>query len=719
MAHRTFFRTLLAMAAALAAGMSGAQTIVERIVVTGRSVPQVAGFGSQTLARSPLQASVIGTETLADAGTLTLAGLSAFDAGITDAYSSEGYWSQFSVRGFILDPAATTAATACRSMPRPRSLLANKERVEVLKGISGMQAGISAPGGLINLVTKRPTSAVRSVQLAAVEGGSVVVGVDLGDRFGAQRQFGLRLNVEAAQLRPQTRDADGTRRIWALSGDWQLTPDSRVEAEVESSHQSQPSVAGFSLRGNRLPDAGKVDPRININSQPWRQPVVLDGDTASLRWRQRLSADWQFSAHGMTQRLVSDDRMAFPFGCYDAAADIYYADRYCPDGSADIYDFRSENERRRSDALDLQIAGGLRTGGVVHELSSGLLWTRHAARFQRQAFNYAGAGRDDASVIVSAAPELTDENTDRDERSTEFYLRDAMQFGDAWSLWAGLRHVRLDRASVRTDGSRAIHYAQSFTTPWLGLGRQLSPATFVYASWGQGIETDVAPNRARYVNAGQPLPALKSRQVELGVKHSAEPFEAGLSAFVITRPLAADIGDCDVDGSCTRRIDGEAKHHGPGSFRGQSLGCLARQRKCNVAGRRTARSRRPGTQRPAPEQCARADPEGPDRLHAAHPARPATAGAPGARRWPHRAAGQQHCRTRLDPRRPRPALGADGGGPPDCLAAGRRQRHRCARLARDALPVRPCLPVPAGTAQLVGVGHDRAPVTCPAFRLYS
>jgi iron complex outermembrane receptor protein len=562
MAHHNFIPALLALAAASCVGTSGAQTVTERVLVTGRSLPQLAGFGSQTLARSPLQASVIGTETLAGAGTLTLAGLSAFDAGITDAYSSEGYWSQFSVRGFILDPRSNYRRDGLPINAETALLLANKERVEVLKGISGTQAGISAPGGLINLVTKRPTNAVRSVQLAAVEGGSVVAGVDLGDRFGAQRQFGLRLNVEAAQLRPQTRDTDGSRRIWALAGDWQLTPDSRVEAEVESSHQSQPSVAGFSLRGNTLPDAGKVDPRININSQPWRQPVELDGDTASLRWRQRLSADWQFSAHGMAQRLVSDDRMAFPFGCYDVAADIYYADRYCPDGSVDIYDFRSENERRRSDALDLQFAGSLRTGGVVHELSSGLLWTRHAARFQRQAFNYAGAGRDDASVIVPAAPELTDENTDRDERSTEFYLRDAMQIGDAWSLWAGLRHVRLGRASVRTDGSRAIHYAQSFTTPWLGLGRQLSPATFVYASWGQGIETDVAPNRARYVNAGQPLPALKSRQVELGVKHSAAPLEAGLSTFVITRPLAADIGDCDVDGSCTRRIDGEARHRG-------------------------------------------------------------------------------------------------------------------------------------------------------------
>ena len=562
MAHHNFIPALLALAAASGVGTSAAQSVTERVLITGRSAPQVAGFGSQPLARSPLQASVIGAEALADAGTLTLAGLSAFDASVSDAYSSEGYWSQFSVRGFVLDPRSNYRRDGLPINAETALLLANKERVEVLEGISGTQAGVSAPGGLVNLVTKRPTRAVRSVQLGVVDGGTLVVGADLGDRFGAKQQFGLRLNVEAAQLHPQTRDADGTRRLWALAGDWQLTPDTRLEAEVESSHQSQPSVAGFSLLGNSLPDAGSVDPRVNINNQPWRLPVVLDGNTASLRWRQRLSADWQLSAHGMTQRLVSDDRMAFPFGCYDAGADVYYADRYCPDGSLDLYDFRSENERRRSDALDLQFAGSLRTGSVAHELSTGVLWTRHTARFQRQAFNYAGSGRDDGSVIVPAAPELTDENTDRDERSTEFYLRDAMQLGEAGSLWAGLRQVRLERASVRTDGSRAIDYTQSFTTPWLGLGWQLSPQTFVYASWGQGIETDVVPNRARYTNAGQPLPALKSRQFEAGIKHAAGRLDAGLVAFSIVRPLAADLGSCDDDASCTRRIDGEARHQG-------------------------------------------------------------------------------------------------------------------------------------------------------------
>jgi iron complex outermembrane recepter protein len=162
------------------------------------------------------------------------------------------------------------------------------------------------------------------------------------------------------------RNARGSRQL-ALAGDAQLTPDARLEAEVEWSEQRQPSVPGFSLRGDRLPSADDIDPRINLNNQPWSQPSVFEGTTASLRWRQRLSDRWAFSAHGATQRLRNEDRVAFPFGCYDAAADLYYADRYCPDGGFDLYDFRSEGERRRVDALDLQLAGQARTGAVTHD----------------------------------------------------------------------------------------------------------------------------------------------------------------------------------------------------------------------------------------------------------------------------------------------------------------------------------------------------------------
>ena len=562
-----------------ATGATSATTsnVSERVVITGRSVPQVSGFGGTPLALSPLQAATVSASELADAGATSLAGIARLDAGVSDAYNTEGYWSTLTIRGFVLDNRSNFRRDGLPINAETAIGLANKERVEVLKGISGVQSGVSAPGGLVNLIVKRPGARVRDIRLDAQQGGTLAATIDIAERFGDGQRFGLRLNAHAAELRPQVRDADGSRRLLALAGDWQITPDSRLEAEFETSHQRQPSVPGFSLRGNALPEARSIDPRLNLNNQPWSLPVVLDGDTASLRWRQRLSADWQFTAHGATQRLRSDDRIAFPFGCYDAAADVYYADRYCPDGSFDLYDFRSDNERRRTDALDLQFSGIARTGSLSHELAAGVLLSRREDRFQRQAYNYTGSGKDDGTVATPPAPELTDENTNRDERSTEFYVRDALTISPQWSLWGGLRHTHLDRESVRTDGSRAIAYEQSFTTPWLGVAWRANDATMLYASWGQGIETDVAPNRARYVNAGEALPALKSRQVEVGAKHAANGLEASIAAFVITRPLAADIGECKKDASCERRIDGTVRHQGIEGALGQRWGAWSIQ----------------------------------------------------------------------------------------------------------------------------------------------
>jgi iron complex outermembrane recepter protein len=56
---------------------------------------------------------------------------------------------------------------------------------------------------------------------------------------------------------------------------------------------------------------------------------------------------------------------------------------------------------------------------------------------------------------------------------------------------------------VRTDGSRATDYAQSLHHALAGAGHGRPPGTLAYASWGQGVESEVAPNRARYTNAGQ------------------------------------------------------------------------------------------------------------------------------------------------------------------------------------------------------------------------
>jgi len=551
------------------AGLAGAQTQplpLPQVSVSGKAAeaaPGLAGFGDPP-ARLPMQAVSLPAERLADLGVSQLSGLTKLDASVSDAYNAVGYWSTLKVRGFDLDNRFNLRRDGLPVSGETALSLANKAAVELLKGSAGMQAGTSAPAGLVNLVVKRPLAEDETtLALDFVQPGSVEARVDHSQRFGAGREFGLRVNLAAARLDPMLRDSRGRSYTAALAADWRASADTLVEAEVEFNRQSQPSQQGFSLLGGALPDPRHIDPRLNLNNQPWSQPVVFDNTHASLRVQQKLAGDWRAQASLGIQRLRSDDRLAYAFGC--SSEDDY--SRFCADGSYDVYDFRSEGEHRDTTALDLSASGSAQFAGLRHALTVGALASRFQSRFQRQAYNWAGIGRIDGSALTDAQPELTDENTNRDERSRELYLRDRVALGAATTAWLGLRHTRLHRASVRTDGSRATDYAQGVTTPWVALSHAIASDWLVYASWGQGVESEVAPNRPRYVNAGQALPALKSRQTEIGLKTGTQRVEGALTLFDIRRPAWRDVllpgfTACSADDSCERRIDGSARHRG-------------------------------------------------------------------------------------------------------------------------------------------------------------
>jgi iron complex outermembrane receptor protein len=555
-------RTPIAAAALLLAAGAHAQTTLAPVTVTGRAEPvaTVTGWGDIPLSQTPLQASVISAEQLRDRGAQRLADLVKVDASLSDAYNADGYWDFITVRGFTLDNRFNYRRDGLPISAETSIPLDNKERVEVLKGASGIQAGTSAPGGLVNLVVKRPTDEpLRSVQLGWREPGSVLGAVDIGQRFGAQNAFGVRLNVAYEHLDPQLYSAKGKRHLLAAAGDWRLSASTLIETEFETSHRSQPSQPGFSLLGSKVP--APVDPRINLNNQAWSQPVVMDANTASLRVTQRLSSNWRATAHGMTQQLRSDDRLAYAYGC---SAEINYS-RYCSDGTFDFYDFRSENERRRTDALELALQGEVDAAGLHHTATTGVLQSRVKNRFQRQAYNYVGTGLVDGNAVTPADPSLTDENTNRNERSTEFFARDALRLNESLTAWLGLRHTQLYRESVRTDGSRATAYKQSFTTPSIAASYTLAPEQMLYASWGRGVESEVVDNRARFINAGEGLSST-SRQIELGLKVGTPHATWGLAWFDIVRPVWGNTGaNCNDDttpGSCTRVEDGTARHRG-------------------------------------------------------------------------------------------------------------------------------------------------------------
>lgn len=556
-------------AAALAAAVccaGHAQQPSSTVVITGRSASgaSVAGFGDTPLTRMPLQANVFDSTQLKDADVSSMAGLTKLDASVSDAYNAEGYWSSLAVRGYSLDNRFNYRRDGLPINAETAIALDNKERLELFRGTSGIQAGTSAPGGLVNLVVKRPQGSQRSLTLGFKEHGSLLAAVDLGESFG---KVGLRLNAAIEKLDPPYRNTRGRRSMLALAADFRLAAGTLLQAEVETSRQRQPSLAGFSMLGNHVPAGSDIDPRVNLNDQPWRQPVVFDGTTASLRLQQRLSDNWNFVAHAMQQRLKTDDGTAFPFGVYDPATYecAQWCDRYAPDGTFTYWEYLSNNERRTNSALQLSVDGQLQTAAVQHRVEAGMLLSRQRGRFEDQVFDIAGTGRIDGGLVTPPSAGFTDANTNRDDRSTEVFVRDAMNFGGAWQVWAGLRHTRLEREAQRTspaaDGLRPTAYSRTASTPWLAVAYRLAPRTMLYASWGKGLETDVAPNRDRYTNAGQSL-ELESRQFEMGFKHGSDRVEAALTVFDIDRGQTADIGLCGASMSCTRVADGSARHRG-------------------------------------------------------------------------------------------------------------------------------------------------------------
>jgi len=543
------------LATLAASGVALAQSAtLPTVTVTGqRPSPSVgvAGFGDEPLASSPFSAQVVTQTEMKDRGTRRLSDLTQIDASVSDAYNAAGYWDFLTVRGFVLDNRYNFRREGLPINAETSIPLDNKARIELLKGTSGIQAGTSAPGGLVNYVVKRPTGTTTSAILGWQGSNNRLAAVDVGTRFGAMQSFGVRVNAAYEHLDPEIRSLRGHRHLLAVAADWRLGANTLLEAEFETSRRSQPSQPGFSMLGAVVPAPG--DPRINLNNQPWTLPVVFDANAATLRLQQRLTEDWRMAATLGTQRLRSDDRVAFPFGC-SAQGQVAPPFTYCSDGTFDLFDFRSENERRRTDALDVSISGKLTLGGIAHDLTAGVLYSRYIARFQNLAFNFVGTGNVLGTAVTPPDPQTLSFNTNRDERSTELYLRDGLRITPSFRAWAGLRHTRISRSSATTDGIAGPAYSQAFTTPWLALSHEFSPQQIAYASWGQGIESVVTPTLPSYANPGRALPALKSRQFELGVKGGVDAFQWTAAYFDIDRPAATDTGaDFFIDGSALHR----------------------------------------------------------------------------------------------------------------------------------------------------------------------
>lgn len=517
------------------------------------------------LSETPLAAEVIDAEDMRNRGVRSLSQAIRSEPAVSDAYNTIGFIEALQVRGFRLDSLLNYRRDGMPVSNYTPLAVENLEAIEIVNGTAAVLGG-GTPGGLVNYRLKRPTAAPLAMVMAEVsERGTVLVQGDFSGRL-ADGAFGYRINASATDRHPYPEDADGRRGFVSGWFDWRAGQRTTLVAEFDYSNVRQISVPGYGLLdtngdgiGDTLP--APITPRRNLNAQPWSLPFESAALTGSVRWQQQLAEHWNFELRAAGQDIRTNDRIAFPDGC--SAGPVYVYPGVCANGDVDLYDYRSDDERRRIAAVDAALSGTARTGQITHELRLGARRTRYTERFPMyQAYNFVGIDNIFAPVVLPEDPTPSVLNPERTQTLSEVAVSDVMRAGPA-SLWLGGRWTRIERDSALSDGSEAVGFDQRFFTPWVAIGWQPWGGGFAYASYGTGVEVEAVPNRPeQYVNAGAALPALESRQIEVGFKQVASAGHAlTLALYSIDKPFGDDIAQ--DDGRVLRVAGGrESRHRG-------------------------------------------------------------------------------------------------------------------------------------------------------------
>jgi iron complex outermembrane receptor protein len=543
-----------------------AQQTPNEITITAELPVRVSGFDGISQQEIPFSVSTFDNATLRSVGAQRVTDALRLDASVSDNYNLPAYWDKLSVRGYALDNRYNYRREGLPISAESIIPMDNKERIELLKGTSGIQSGTSAPGGLVNYVVKRAPSngdkTIRDVTLSYGPGNNRLTAADLGGRFGEDASFGYRFNVAYENLDPYIRDTQGHRNLVALAMDWRIDSSNRLEWEFEQSHHEQIGVNFYSLLGSgaqALPPT--VDGTRNITRQPNSLPGVFDGQTGTLRWRHLLNNGWIWSTQAGLQHLRADDRLVYASGCPTAPTD-----RFCSNGDFEIRDYRSDNERRNNDVVQTDLRGQQWLAGFEHSFKVSMMRQRQINRMPDThtdellgTTNSFNGGLTPATTPNSRGGPMTNNS----DYSTEIALNDRVRLNPQTSVWLGLRYTQLNRQSVQTNGSAAVQDTRNVNTPWVALSHQLNASDTVYASYGYGLEAQAAPNLSSYTNAGQALPALRSTQREMGLKRQYQHSIWQATWFDITRPqTTSGLGCTNTPNSCTLQMDGQNRHQG-------------------------------------------------------------------------------------------------------------------------------------------------------------
>ncbi|MDC4782054.1 TonB-dependent siderophore receptor [Acinetobacter baumannii] len=517
----------------------------------------LAGFQTNDLKKVPASITTITSERIADQHAKTLTDVIKNDSSLGDGYAAIGYYPNFVARGFALDLGSSYLINGHTIRGEQNVALENKEQVEILKGISAIQSGMSTPGGVVNYVTKRPAD-VKNITVDANSEGGYTLATDVGGFVN--NSFGYRINLAHESIHPNVDHANGKREFGSVALDWKINDRSKLLFDIEAQHQSQRSVPGYQLLdGQEVPT--NVDQDRLLGYQSWSKPVVNNSVNASLKYQYTFNDQWNASLSASQSRVVIDDYIVFPYGSYYSSGNPLAV--FDKDGNYDLYDYRSPDDTRITNQFSAGLEGQFNTGNIEHQVAFELQNTRkNLKRYDpsnQLIENEIGNIYTDSSDFKMPPEKLGNRFKALESDQTAFTISDRVQFNDQWSTLLGGKLIYLDEQAYKPDGQQSRDTDLNKFLPQLALMYSPTAKTNLYASYAKGLsDGGEAPWFAN--NALEVLSPKNSEQYEVGVKQQIRNFL--VTAAIFDLKLDNQYSKVNADGTFDFIEQGEQHNQG-------------------------------------------------------------------------------------------------------------------------------------------------------------
>lgn len=447
--------------------------------------------------------------------------------------SLESYY----IRGFASSSNDVTVNGLSGMAPYYRSSPEMFERVEVLKGPSAMLNGMSpngSIGGSVNLVTKRageePLTQLTTRYLSDTQLGAHV---DIGRRFGEDKQFGVRVNSAYREGDSAVDDQEKQAQSAAIALDWRGER-ARVSADLYTTTDrvDGPTRGVTVASGINIPSVPDTDTLLNPS---W---AYFETQTKGAIGRAEFDINDQlttYAAMGVTKWNYS--------GLSADSAQIFNADG---DLTTTLGATGDDNERR---SLEVGLNGHLQTGSINHQIATNVTryeedYSLYAARFRgvsidTNIYNPIWGSRPDVDLNL---PLLMTTETDL----TSYGVADTLSFDqDKYQLTLGARYQQLKTQQTGGLLSTGTKYNESAVTPSGALLIKINDQMSLYANYIEGLSQGAtAPADAD--NAGEIFAPYKTKQKEVGIKIDLGDFSHTLSAYEIEKPNSYTDTDTNI-----------------------------------------------------------------------------------------------------------------------------------------------------------------------------